>query len=197
MCLAWPANCSGSKCCGSLKISQGTHSFLRNWELSSRRSVGEPRAMQDHENIKEHGQGGGAELLWGKGQICWKLIQESRQLFTSTLFAWTTCCVWCICHLLLSSACSIMQTYIATFWKESQLSSVLSVLFFVLKFGLIMERIEKNTAEAPIHTAFFQWTIKMWQAFWFLSSHKCAFHLSGGKKATPQRFFFLLYRGSW
>lgn len=54
----------------------------------------EPKAFWDRESIKEAEQGGGAELLWGKEQKYWQLIQESRQLFTGKLFVCTTYWLW-------------------------------------------------------------------------------------------------------
>lgn len=54
----------------------------------------EPKAVQDCEITKEAGRGGGAELLWGKEQKYWQLIQERRQLFTGKLFVCTTYWLW-------------------------------------------------------------------------------------------------------
>lgn len=80
-----------------------TRSFLQSWEPRSGGFVGEAKATWDHGNVTEHGRGG-AELLWRKGQKCWKLIQESRECYWRVICVKNLLAVQCVCHFLLSSS---------------------------------------------------------------------------------------------
>lgn len=111
--------------------------------------MGEPKAMRDHESIKEHGREGGTELLWDR------YAGSSFKKAGNCLLACYLCegLTGCVVYLLLITRFKHVLECGDTFPLFKKKRSCL--LFFVLKFGLIMERIEKNTAEVPFHTVFF------------------------------------------